>query len=191
MPDARLAGNILRTNQAWQLGGNAGTAPSNNFIGTTDNQALELRVNGSRALRVSPDSPSPSLIGGYAGNSVIDSAGAVIAGGGLTNEPNQINGTGAAGNGSFAFIGGGLSNLVSERWGVIAGGWGNTSIGDAGAVGGGRNNLASGDYSTVGGGNLNRALGLNSTVAGGLSNTAIGAGATVSASRPIAHCANG
>src|SRR5512140_3482649 len=35
----------------WQIGGNAGTTAGVNFIGTTDNRALELKVNGQRALR--------------------------------------------------------------------------------------------------------------------------------------------
>ncbi len=36
----------------WKLGGNAGTTPGTDFLGTTDNQALELKVNGQRALRL-------------------------------------------------------------------------------------------------------------------------------------------
>ncbi len=44
----------------WKLGGNAGTTPGANFLGTTDNQALELKVNGQRALRIEPDRPAPT-----------------------------------------------------------------------------------------------------------------------------------
>lgn len=40
---------------AWGRGGNAGTTPGTDFLGTTDAQALELRVNGARGLRLNPD----------------------------------------------------------------------------------------------------------------------------------------
>lgn len=43
----------------WSLTGNAGTTSGTNFIGTTDDTALELHVNGHRALRLEPN-------GGYA-----------------------------------------------------------------------------------------------------------------------------
>jgi hypothetical protein len=36
----------------WQLAGNAGTTPGVNFLGTTDNQPLEIRVNNQRAVRI-------------------------------------------------------------------------------------------------------------------------------------------
>ncbi|RMF36568.1 MAG: hypothetical protein D6759_03430, partial [Chloroflexi bacterium] len=53
----------------WKLGGNAGTTPGSDFLGTTDNQALELHVNSTRALRLEPTTGTPNLIGGYSGNS--------------------------------------------------------------------------------------------------------------------------
>src|SRR2546430_11352139 len=40
-----------------------------NFLGTTDNQPLELRANNARSLRLEPNTTSPNLIGGYGGNS--------------------------------------------------------------------------------------------------------------------------
>lgn len=36
----------------WALGGNAGTNPATNFLGTTDNQALVLRTNNSERVRI-------------------------------------------------------------------------------------------------------------------------------------------
>ena len=54
-----------------------------NFLGTTDNVALELKVNGQHAaLRIEPAADAsfgsvPNLIGGYGGNSV--SAGESLA----------------------------------------------------------------------------------------------------------------
>jgi hypothetical protein len=35
--------------QSWSLGGNAGTSPSKNFLGTTDNQPLKFRINNAAA----------------------------------------------------------------------------------------------------------------------------------------------
>ena len=57
----------------WSLTGNAGTTPGTNFVGTTDNQALELKVNGQRALRLEPG-VAPNVIGGFAGNAVTGGA---------------------------------------------------------------------------------------------------------------------
>ena len=72
----------------WKLGGNAGTSPGTHFIGTTDNRALELKVNNQRALRLESilGGSSVSIVGGYAGNSVRYGAyGATVGGGGAGN----------------------------------------------------------------------------------------------------------
>jgi hypothetical protein len=55
------------TTTFWSLTGNAGTNPGTNFLGTTDNQALEFKVNNARALRLEPNATSPNIIGGYSG----------------------------------------------------------------------------------------------------------------------------
>ena len=52
----------------WQLGGNAGTTAGVNFLGTTDNQALELKVYGQRALRLEPTAGAPNFIAGASDN---------------------------------------------------------------------------------------------------------------------------
>jgi hypothetical protein len=39
----------------WELTGNAGTNPANDFLGTTDNQPLVIRTDGQDRLRVTPD----------------------------------------------------------------------------------------------------------------------------------------
>ena len=39
--------------QSWNLTGNAGTNPTNNFIGTTDNQPLNFKINNSELMRIS------------------------------------------------------------------------------------------------------------------------------------------
>ncbi|MGG5208943.1 cell wall anchor protein [Chryseobacterium sp. MIQD13] len=41
--------------QSWNLTGNSGTNPSNNFLGTTDNQPLVLKANNTEVMRILPD----------------------------------------------------------------------------------------------------------------------------------------
>jgi hypothetical protein len=72
-----------------------------NFLGTTDNQALELKVNGARAYRLQPGTDSPNVIGGYSGNSVgAGVSGATITGGGSNAGSNSIGDV----NSAFAVI---------------------------------------------------------------------------------------
>ena len=155
----------------WGLTGNGGTTPGVNFVGTTDNQPLEVQVNGLRALRLEPTPTSPNLIGGYTGNSVSGGAsGATVAGGGESGYPNTV----AA---SFAFLGGGSGNLASGRYATIGGGQSNTNACDGGTVAGGIYNTAGGSgYATVGGGggNISAAAGGFTTVGGGENNNAAG-----------------
>ncbi len=149
---------------AWKTTGNAGTTAGVNFVGTTDNQPLELHVNSQRALRLTPDSStnnSPDIIGG----SPVNAVGAGLVG--VT-----IGGGGAA-------VYGGLpaTNLALGDFNTIAGGWGNTTgstnfdVSEATIAGGGQN-TASGISSFIGGGAFNVANGNNATVAGGLQNRA-------------------
>ena len=42
----------LMSGCAWQLTGNAGTAPGNEFLGTTDSQPLVIKTNNNEALRI-------------------------------------------------------------------------------------------------------------------------------------------
>src|SRR6266511_3161547 len=174
----------------WQLGGNAGTSPGTDFLGTSDNQALELKVNGARALRLEPNATSPNLIGGFSGNSIDPAAaGATISGGGQSGAANTITSDGSfstIGGGYFntvsaalAFLGGGNANTASGPNSAIRGGQGNTAGGSASAVGGGFSNTASSPFSAVAGGNSNTASGFASAVAGGASNTASGGSSAV------------
>ena len=85
--------------------GNNGTTAGTNFAGTTDNVALEVKVNGQRALRTEPDATSPNLIGGYKDNSVTSGVeGATVGGGG------QATGSDVG------------SNKVTGNFGTVAGG---------------------------------------------------------------------
>jgi trimeric autotransporter adhesin len=166
----------------WRTNGNAGANPTNGaFLGTADNNPLELHVDGMRALRLEPavntiGEGAPNVIGGSPLNSVSSGIfGATIAGGGCTNYASlgaYINKV----TGDFGTVAGGYSNTVSSPQSTISGGFNNLASGAGGAtVGGGDDNTASGGMfgcATVGGGVLNVATGDLSTVAGGTQNQA-------------------
>jgi hypothetical protein len=148
----------------WNLTGNASTNPATNFIGTTDNQAFELRANNQRVLRIEPQAAAgtyqgPSVLAGYQGNLVGPGVqGAVVAGGGgLVGGSPEVNEVAA----EFGTVGGGLDNRVGVS-------------GFAATVGGGSGNNASNSGATVGGGGNNTASGLFATVPGGLDSQAGG-----------------
>lgn len=161
----------------WRANGNAGTTPGTHFLGTTDDQPLEFRVNAQRALRIEPGTnDSPNVIAGsslnYVSNSVV---GATIAGGGTTNFTglsltNHV-------TSSYGTVGGGLGNSAEGFAATVAGGLGNIS-GLSGTVSGGLNNNA-GYAATVGGGSRNSATNFAATVSGGFLNDASGLYATV------------
>ena len=140
----------------WQTGGNSGTTPGVNFLGTVDNQPVELWANGGRVLRLEPGGAStilgngiptgaPNVIGGSPVNFVASGVvGAVIGGGGATNW------------GGFRF-----TNSISalSDFSVLGGGLGNTILSNAmsSTISGGGQNLIqiSSDASVIGGGNRN------------------------------------
>jgi len=152
---------------AWKTGGNTGTSPGANFLGTTDNQPLELKVNNQRGLRLEYATDAGidfvNLIGGYSGNLVGNAAkGATIAGGGSSDPGffNQVLGdfgtiAGGAANtasgGPYATVGGGANNAANNTFATISGGSDNSASGFAGTVPGGGANSAGGDYSFAAG----------------------------------------
>jgi trimeric autotransporter adhesin len=175
----------------WKVDGNAGTTAGAHFVGTTDSQPLELKVNGVRAFRLMPtgdsidadllDDGAPAVIGGAPVNFVAPGAvGATIGGGGATNIEGMT-----------------LSNSVAALFGTISGGLANSIHSGAyyGSVGGGLFNrvdsnsfaatIAGGNYNTnqgwgafIGGGNGNRILNgetspLEAVIAGGSGNTIV------------------
>lgn len=77
----------------WSLTGNAGTSPGINFVGTTDNQPLELRAANQRVLRLEPGTEfAPNVIAGSSLNWVgAGIRGATIGGGGATNAAGVTN----------------------------------------------------------------------------------------------------
>jgi len=177
---------------AWGRLGNAGTDPATNFIGTTDGQPFEVRVNGARAMRLAPSAGVVNLIAGGNGNHVSASAsGSVIGGGG-----------GAAGSSdtnvitsSFATISGGRRNSVSSVGVTVGGGEDNDiSFAPSATISGGSSNtitlnatnaiIAGGFFNTIqtasfaliGGGQVNAVSGSRSgTIGGGEQNDLVGA----------------
>lgn len=180
---ANLVGTVpvAALGNAWKLGGNAGTTPGANFLGTIDNQSLELKANSQRALRLEPMltvsdsgpgysviySNAPNLIGG----SPINTAGArvlgsVIGGGGMSG---YYLDTGAG----YVFYGP-FPNQVLSPFATIAGGYGNTiQLNAAGsAIGGGALNIIQSNAanSTISGGSQNINGGQASAIVGGAEN---------------------
>ncbi len=161
----------------WSTTGNTGTSPATNFLGTTDNQPLELRVNGQRAMWLVPTTNSPNVIAG-ASNNIVDGGviGATIAGGGSPSSaahygaplPQQV-------SASFAAIGGGLGNIVEGYGSTVSGGeqnwirsWTPNCAGST--IAGGGNNSVGSQAAAIGGGVANGVMGMMAVVAGGLQN---------------------
>jgi hypothetical protein len=175
-PDGTVQSSAAAAGASWSPTGNGGTTPGTNFLGTTDNVALELHVNAARALRLEPTATTPNIIGGISHNTVTSGViGATISGGGLGTRPN-----GASGN--FGTIGGGSGNTVGQSATVGGGGSNNASAWGA-TVGGGHNNKAKASSATVGGGDSNTASGISASIGGGVENTAKGFNATVPGGR--------
>ena len=165
---------------AWNLTGNAGTAPGASFLGTTDDRALELKVNRQRAFRLEPNqdvagkSNMVNVLAGSPSNVIAAGvSGATIAGGGAgysidRPRPNRV-------MADAGTIGGGLGHEIQNvaAAGSVGGGMNNTVIGPFSTIAGGYYNRADGPSATVAGGQLNEAAGSYSTVAGGLGNSAV------------------
>jgi hypothetical protein len=166
----------LASNTFWRLGGNAGTVGGTHFLGTTDNQPVELRANGQRAVRIEPGTnSSPNLIGGAAVNTASPGVvGATIGGGGATNHWSDAQRVMA----DYATIGGGRGNTVSPHSAAasIGGGWNNFILSDSesATIAGGYNNRVwtNSPWATIAGGYVNEISdhASNSVVAGGYLN---------------------
>ena len=162
----------LHAADAWSINGNSGMNSTTNFLGTTDNVTLTLRVSNTVAYRLVPavnsyGQVSPNIVGGSSSNSMGPVYGTTIAGG--TN--NQA-------YGNYAAIGGGIGNAAGSWYTTVSGGTGNNASGFASTIAGGASNTASGTAAFVGGGGWNattpagnRAIGNASMIGGGISNT--------------------
>lgn len=162
----------------WSLTGNAGSDTTNNFLGTTDDMPLDLKINNVRGLRLayaetSPGNAAPNIVGGFSGNNIdAGAAAATISGGGANGAVNSV-------LADFATVSGGINNTAGSRGATIAGGLSNTVSGLSATISGGQNNTATGNDATVSGGNRNTASGSYAITAGGLENTASGGLAAV------------
>jgi trimeric autotransporter adhesin len=174
---------------SWALGGNAGTNPAENFVGTTDNTPFELRVNNQRALRlerlttVGPFNTytSQNVLAGDSANAITAGVtGATIAGGGgllhpSFARPNRVTDVGGTvGGGWNNQAGDGGTNLTDHIFTTVAGGDSNSATSQWATVGGGLSNQASSPSAVVAGGRSNRATGFSAAVLGGQSNLASG-----------------
>jgi trimeric autotransporter adhesin len=161
----------LDSAQFWKLRGNSNTIPGTHYLGTADNQALELKVGGRRALRLVPNGYNgPTIIAGDPLNEVAQGTlGATISGG---RENSLADGT------DYSTIGGGIYNTVASlaSLATIAGGYRNSIEYDAyqSVIGGGLGNIIHTQAwaSVIGGGEFNEIhkLAQMAVLSGGYSN---------------------
>jgi trimeric autotransporter adhesin len=183
--------NGLGAGNFWQTTGNAGTTPGANFLGTSDNQPLELRVNGQRALQLLPDlttNDAPDIVGGSSSNGLSGSlVGTTISGGAWntigpvspfsTNNPYGDFSVYPTLSASYSTIAGGFLNQVQAdaTFSTIAGGAINTiQNGNVeSTIGGGFGNLilTNASWSIIAGGTHHRISSVNGFIGGGWMNT--------------------
>ncbi|HUD84165.1 MAG TPA: hypothetical protein VMQ67_11710, partial [Candidatus Saccharimonadales bacterium] len=165
--------NGLKATSFWQLGGNFGTTPGVNYVGTADNQPLEMHVNGMRGLRLefggvsstiggSIPNGAPNVVGGSPVNFVTPgTVGCFIGGGGATNYNGSALAHSIGAYSDFSVIGGGVLNTIQTNSGesTIGGGYANTL-------------QANSDSSFIGGGIFNKIQNNSgqSTISGGYDN---------------------
>jgi hypothetical protein len=146
------SGSISIASSGWGLSGNSGTTEDTNFIGTTDETDLYIKVNNVVVTRyqTANASFSQSIVSGYSANSITSTVyGSTIAGGGTINSPNTI-------YDNFGFIGGGVDNVIGsnsstsdDEYAVITGGRGHLVDGEFGTILGGKDNSVKADYGTA------------------------------------------
>jgi hypothetical protein len=167
-----IDGQPVPTGSGWGLTGNAGTSYGTDFMGTTDNEPLELKVNGVVAETLWPfASGNPSVALGPnsffylygTGGSFVGPGGSYGAGANITY-------------GDFCVIGGGYGDkiyAVGADYSVISGGYQNYLLSEGAVIGGGFNNTNAANYATIPGGAN------NSVSAAGTYGFAAGENATV------------
>ena len=142
--------NGLTATNFWQTGGNNVTAGQ--FLGSTNNQPLEIRVGGVRAGWISQSNGSANIVLGPASNSITAGTAASSILGGSNNMIAALS--------SYSEIGGGAGNIIQagSDHAFIGGGNANTNAGQWSALGGGSGNYLNDPYSVLGGG-LGNSLG--------------------------------
>ena len=160
----------LATPADWHLSGNSGTIPGTHFLGTTDGQPLEIKVNGLRAWRVEFGGDSAD------GDTLPDGAANVIGGSPVNFVAAGVAGATIAGGGATNYAGFARTNAILDHYGAIGGGLANVigTNSEASTIGGGYDNAigANSWHSTVGGGIANNigTVSAYSTIGGGLAN---------------------
>jgi hypothetical protein len=184
------AAALTFTDKFFLQGGNAFGGIASAVLGTTNNLALDVIVNNTRAFRLEPYTESPNVIGGHGSNTrdnAFGNIGSVIAGGGKAGadclEPSDGTSTRSCANqvkGNYSVVGGGFANRAGGDFSIVVGGQSNSADSFRSFIGGGSNNIASGSIDqTIGGGFGNKAGADRSTVGGGFDNTASSQNATV------------
>jgi len=202
------SGNLSWVNPSALGGGGAGWALTGNsitgteFLGTTNNQPLVIRVGNQETFRFNPpgwNAPAWSIQrggGNQRGLHAVDLQSAraqatevasgdySVIGGGYSNTASGYGATVGGGyrnaaSGNYATVGGGYSNTASTTYATVGGGGNNTASGYATTVGGGSYNAAGNTDATVSGGSYNTANGWSATVGGGQQNSASGTYATI------------
>lgn len=139
--DGCITGDVIGGGGAndWHITGNSDIVDGINFLGTTNDVAVDLRTKNERAFRLQPANPLqgniPDIIGGLSENAInagSSGSGNAILSGGYPGDPNLI-GIGA--------------NVIFNS--VIGGGWKNHIFSDASSDSGifcGHTNLINGSY---------------------------------------------
>jgi hypothetical protein len=123
---------------AWGKNGTAVTVGQ--FLGSTNNQALELRTFNQRTARFEPAGTptqfgdAPRVLLGSSANTATGE-GATVGGGGSTRRNDGVLDTS-------------LKNVAGNFFATVSGGQGNQALGEFSAVVGGNKNQATGQYST-------------------------------------------
>jgi formylglycine-generating enzyme required for sulfatase activity len=154
------------SNTFWRLGGNAGTTPDTQFLGTTDTRPLKLRVNNQQALRLE-----------WVTNQFGVSGAVNVIYGPVNWVADSIVGATISGGGAFRSEYGGYTNSISADFGTIGGGFANSiqAVALGGTIAGGEQNTIGtfAMFSTLGGGSGNaiQSDARNSTIGGGYDNS--------------------
>ena len=170
----------LPNNTSWSLSGNSGTTAGTNFVGTTDNVPLEMRVVKSDSLNnILRLNTNGSIERGYQLRGMIYNPGNTRGSNAVDLQSYRTSQTQIA-SGDYSVISGGFTNSANSIGSTISGGSSNSAKGSFSTISGGSQNYSLGDYSTVGGGYLNSSAAYGTTIAGGKQNHAIGTSSTVS-----------
>lgn len=167
----------------WARSGNAGTAVGTDYIGTSDNQALDLRVNAASSVRLGTNgSLQRDASGDPRGQDANDLQRTRSTSDQVASGMNAAigGGDGNTASGIYSRVGGGQFNVANFDYTSVGGGYLNQSTNFYSAISGGFMNTSSNYFSFVGGGQSNVASGYSSAIAGGYNNHAASDYTTVS-----------